>query len=134
MKSRINGIRVIPTEDEEQAFIVSWAKVNEGQYPELKLLYHIPNEGKRSGREGARMKRLGLRRGVPDLCLPVARGKYHGLYIELKAQDGRASQEQNEFIADLILQGYFARICYGADEATELIKLYLSGWGRADGK
>ncbi|MGN0989552.1 MAG: hypothetical protein ACI4N6_04505, partial [Eubacteriales bacterium] len=97
MKTHINGIRIIPTEDEEQAYIVSWAKINESRYPELKLLYHIPNEGKRSGREGARMKRLGLRRGVSDLCLPVARCGFHGLYIELKAQDGRATAEQNEF-------------------------------------
>lgn len=125
MKSHINGIRVIPTEDEEQAFIISWAKINENRYPELSLLYHIPNEGKRSEREGSRMKRLGLRRGIPDLCLPVARGKYHGLYIELKAQDGRVTKEQNEYISDLVRHGYYARICFGADAAVKTIEKYL---------
>lgn len=127
MKTHINGIRIIPTEDEEQAYIVSWAKINESRYPELKLLYHIPNEGKRSNREGARMKRLGLRRGVSDLCLPVARCGFHGLYIELKAQDGKATAEQNEFIRDVLGQGYYARVCFGADEAVMVIEDYLKG-------
>lgn len=127
MKTHINGIRIIPTEDEEQAYIVSWAKINESRYPELKLLYHIPNEGKRSGREGARMKRLGLRRGVSDLCLPVARCGFHGLYIELKAQDGKPTIEQNEFIKDVLGQGYYARVCFGADEAVMVIEDYLKG-------
>lgn len=127
MKTHINGVRIIPTEDEEQAYIVSWARIHESRYPELKLLYHIPNEGKRSNREGARMKSLGLRRGVSDLCLPVARCGFHGLYIELKAQDGKATAEQNEFIRDMLGQGYYARVCFGADEAVTVIEDYLKG-------
>ena len=126
-RARINGIRVIPTEDEEQQFICSWAALMESHYPELKLLYHIPNEGRRSGREGARLKRMGLRRGAADLCLPVARGKWHGLYIELKALDGRATDEQKQFISDVSAQGYLGRICFGADEAVKLIERYITG-------
>lgn len=60
-------------------------------HPELQLLYHVPNEGKRTWRTGARLKSEGLKPGVPDLCLPVARGKYHGLYVELKRRDQRAT-------------------------------------------
>ena len=126
-RARVNGIRVIPTEDEEQQFICSWAALMESRYPELKLLYHIPNEGRRSGREGARLKRMGLRRGAADLCLPVARGKWHGLYIELKALDGRATDEQKQFISDVSAQGYLGRICFGADEAIKLIERYITG-------
>ena len=125
MKTHINGIRIIPTEDEEQAYIVSWAKINESRYPELKLLYHIPNEGKRSGREGARMKSIGLRRGVSDLCLPIARGIYHGLYIELKSLDGKLTKEQNEFLAAVREQGYCGFACYGGVSAVKVIEQYL---------
>lgn len=125
MKTHINGIRIIPTEDEEQAYIVSWAKINESRYPELKLLYHIPNEGKRSGREGARMKSIGLRRGVSDLCLPIARGIYHGLYIELKSLDGKLTKEQNEFLAAVREQGYCGFACYGGESAVKAIEQYL---------
>lgn len=46
---------------------------------------HIANEGKRSARNGAALKRMGLRKGFPDLFFPYARGGYHGLFIELKA-------------------------------------------------
>lgn len=120
-----DGIRLIPTEEEEQCFVISWAEVNEYRYPELKLLYHVPNEGKRSGREGAKMKRMGLRKGVSDLCLPVARGIYHGLYIELKALDGRITKEQNEFLAAVREQGYCSYACYGGESAVKAIEQYL---------
>lgn len=127
MKSSVNGIRVIPTEDEEQAYIISWCNIMSARYPELSLLYHIPNEGKRSGREGAKLRRMGLRRGVSDLCLPVARCGYHGLYIELKAKDGRATAEQKKFIEEVGREGYLARLCFGADEAVKLIEDYICG-------
>lgn len=120
-----DGIRLIPTEEEEQRFVISWAEVNEYRYPELKLLYHIPNEGKRSVREGARMKRIGLRKGISDLCLPVARGIYHGLYIELKVLNGRITKEQNEFLAAVREQGYCGFACYGGVSAVKVIEQYL---------
>lgn len=126
MKARTkDGIRIIPTEDEEQTFVMSWAEVNMGRYPELKLMYHIPNEGKRSKREGARMKRLGMRKGVSDICLPVARGDYHGLYIELKALDGKPTTEQKDFLAAVREQGYCGFVCYGGESAVEVIERYL---------
>ena len=62
------------TELTEQQAVMEWAEYQTGRYPELKLLYHIPNEGKRSVVNGANLKKAGLKKGVPDLCLPVARG------------------------------------------------------------
>ena len=97
-----------------------------GARPELNLLYHIPNEGKRSVKTGARMKAEGLKKGVPDVCLPVARGGCHGLYIELKRQrGGTVSELQKEWITALTEQGYKAVVCRGADEAIKVIKEYL---------
>ena len=74
-------------EDLEQAALISWAEAYERIYPELALLYHIPNGGKRDRIVAAKLKAQGVKPGVPDLCLPVPRGKYHGLYIEMK--DGK---------------------------------------------
>lgn len=113
-------------ESEEQEAVVTWAMLSAGRYPELKLLYHIPNEGARSITYANQLKRMGLRRGLPDLCLPVARGKFHGLYIELK-RNGKCkiSEEQQSWINDLSEQGYKAIICYGADETIRAIKTYL---------
>lgn len=119
--------RIMPTEDEEQTWLLSWAEINEYRWPELGLLYHIPNEGKRTAASGARLRRMGLRRGVPDLCLPAARGRYHGLYIELKAVGGRATAEQKEFIEALCEQGFFAVVCVGGEAAARMIVDYLEG-------
>ena len=72
------------TESQLQIQIFEWAQLMTGKYPELSLLYHIPNEGKRSIYYGAKLKREGLKSGVPDICLPIPKGQYGGLYIELK--------------------------------------------------
>lgn len=75
------------------------------------------------------MRAEGLRRGVPDICLPVARGGYHGLYIELKRlHGGRVSPEQLEWIDALNQQGYCACVCKGWEAAAAEIGKYL-GWG-----
>lgn len=118
----------IPTESAEQQTLFQWAKMASGKWPELELLYHIPNEGKRSYKTGARLKAEGLRSGVPDICLPVARGGHHGLYIELKrVRNSRVTKAQLDWIEALVAQGYVAAVCRGCDEAIELITGYLSG-------
>ena len=66
-------------EAEEQAALFRWALLSRGRIPELDLLFHIPNGGSRHPREAANLKRQGVKAGVPDLFLPIARGKYHGL-------------------------------------------------------
>lgn len=112
-------------EDIEQQMVFDWAEVMECRYPCLSLMYHVPNEGKRSKATGARMKRMGLRRGVPDICLPVARGGFHGLYIEMKAVGGRATKEQCEYLDALREEGYFVAICVGHKAAQKTILGYV---------
>ena len=53
------------SESEEQQALFRWAQFVAGRYPELKMMYHIPNEGKRSAACGARLKAEGLRPGGP---------------------------------------------------------------------
>lgn len=118
----------VPTESNEQQTLFEWAGRMEGKWPELKMMYHIPNEGKRSAKTGARLKAEGLRTGVPDICLPVARDGHHGLYIELKRRkNSRITKDQLDWIAGLVEQGYVAAVCRGCDEAISLITDYLSG-------
>lgn len=117
----------VPTESVEQQRLFDWAKRESGRWPELELLYHIPNEGKRSRKTGARLKAEGLRKGVPDICLPVARCGCHGLYIELKrTRGGRVTKDQLDWIDDLTKQGYMAAVRLGWEEAAEMIEKYLS--------
>ena len=113
-------------EYQEQRAVFDICKRLEMQYPELKLLYHIPNGGRRDAAEAANLKRQGVRPGVPDMCLPVARGGYHSLYVELKRRDGgRLSEHQKQFIHELQAQGNAAVVCHGAREAVDLIIKYL---------
>ena len=74
------------SEHEHQKAVIEWAEVKSGQYPELRLLYAIPNGGHRHKAVAAKLKAEGVKPGVPDLCLPVRRGEYSGLYIEMKAK------------------------------------------------
>lgn len=114
------------SEDQEQVAIMQWSILARQQYPELKLLHHIPNERKCSLQQGRYMKRKGVKSGVPDLCLPVPRGGYHGLYIEMKREKGgRLSPSQKWWLAELEKQGYKAVRCNGFEAAAAEIKKYL---------
>ena len=109
----------LSSEELEQAAVVSWCDVK--SIP----IVHIPNEGKRSVGYAARLKRMGLRPGFPDLFIPLARGIYHGLFIEMKYAGGRASGAQEGWLRLLSREGYAVSICYGFDEAKRIIEKYL---------
>lgn len=115
-----------PTEEQEQAYVIQWRDLMVNQVPELSLLFHIGNGGLRSKPEAVRFKRLGVKPGVSDLMLPVARHGYHGLWIEMKRQhDGKLSKPQKEWIDDMRKQGYKAERANGADEAIAILQEYL---------
>ena len=115
------------TEAQEQEALFRWAAFAEGKWPALSLLYHIPNEGKRSAANGAALQRQGLRAGFPDICLPVARGGYHALYIELKRFGEKPSKKQRDWLEDLREEGNAATWCCGWAAASEIISKYLKG-------
>lgn len=115
------------SEAQEQSRLIAWA--NEvsrlGVYPELSRLYAIPNGGRRDKAEAAHLKRQGVKSGVPDLHLPVARGNYHGLYIEMKVGKNKPTQNQKEWISALKASGYAVEVCYSAAAARQIIIAYL---------
>lgn len=113
-------------EDYEQKLIFEWA----AYYPVLHWLHAIPNGGKREPREAARLKAQGVKAGVSDIFLPLPMSGYHGLYVEVKRrkQDGtsKVSKKQKLFHVDMIAQGYRCEVCYGANEAIDIIKEYAN--------
>lgn len=111
----------------EQSQLMKWACFEAGKYPELTLLFHIPNGGSRNKIEAANLKKQGVKAGVPDLCLPVPKGKYHGLFIEMKAGKNKATEKQKEWLNNLRKQGYCTALCYGFEEACDVILKYLKG-------
>ncbi|MFV0519754.1 MAG: VRR-NUC domain-containing protein [Lachnospirales bacterium] len=115
-----------PLESVEQKLLFEWAKVVSNKHKELNLMYAVPNGGSRNRIEAANLKKQGVKAGVPDICLPVARNGFNGLYIELKRQKGsRTSPEQKEWIEQLEQQGYKAVICFGFDEGKKVLEEYL---------
>jgi hypothetical protein len=126
MKRRefVNNVTV--KESDEQRTLFEWATLMEPRLPELRKLYAIPNGGLRNKAVAVRLAAEGVKRGVPDTCLPVARKGYHGLYIELKRRKGgRLEPEQKDWIDFLTEQGYKAVVCRGFDEARLVIEDYL---------
>lgn len=118
------GRLLVPLEQDEQIALFEWSAAFESRHPELKLLFHIANSAGRL----SNFRYAGVKRGVLDLCLPVARGGYHGLFIELKRRKGgKISLEQSWWIDHLFAQGYLCDVCYGWDEARETLLKYLSG-------
>ena len=86
------------SEAQAQAAVFDWARWEQSQTPVLKAMYHAANEGKRSVRAGADLKRQGMKPGVSDICLPYAAGGFNNLYIELKVGSNKATEEQLTFI------------------------------------
>ena len=119
-------------ESDEQKALFEWVSLQWRARPELSLLFHIPNGQKLAGNKAhrakaaMRLKKEGMRPGVPDLMLPVPRGIFHGLFIEMKRKDGGVvSGEQKAWIKALADQGYRAMTCNGFDEARAAILEYL---------
>ena len=116
----------LDTEHREQANLIQWAALNRVKYPELDLLFAIPNGGHRHPVVAAKMKAEGVKAGVPDLQLPVPRGVYIGLFIEMKRKvGGVVSKKQAEWREALSAVGHCVRVCHGWEDAVKTITQYL---------
>lgn len=113
------------SEHDEQAALVDWADWNAGRWPELSSLFAIPNGGKRDALTGERMRQEGVKPGVPDLMLPIPRGRYHGLFLEMKTTTGRCSVPQLAWHHQLAKHGYLVVVARGWQQAAAAIQAYL---------
>jgi hypothetical protein len=123
------------SEDEIHRACVQWADAQSGAMPELNALFHPPNGGARDGRTGARMKALGAKAGVPDLCLPVVKpiledGQKRSagaLWIELKSQSGRLRDTQKTWRDRLLEHGHAWALCRSLPDFQVCITDYVAG-------
>lgn len=114
------------TEHDHQNRLFGWLEHHKGDHPELAMAYAIPNGGKRDIVTAKRLKAEGVKAGVPDVHLPVARGGYHGLWIEMKVGDNRPTPQQIAWLAMLKEQGHDTAVCYTWQEAVDKILAYIS--------
>lgn len=125
----------VPLEHDEQAALFTWAEKAKAQLPELAELFAVPNSGGYKGGFKSnigiaqRAKREGVKAGVEDVMLLVARGGYHGLLIEMKRVNATPSDvkpEQREWHKIHIKRGFMVEVCKGAEEAKAVLISYLS--------
>lgn len=123
---RVARVKSVDREGLEQAALI---KELELRFPDVAaLIYHVPNGGHRHKMVAIKLKGQGVKAGVPDLVLPMARGGYFGLYLEFKAtppNDAAVSASQHAWIRRLNDQGYMAIVCRGHFDAMEQIRAYL---------
>jgi len=124
------------SEYDEQVAVMEWAERSSDCYPGLDLLHAIPNGGSRRvtvihGRnvplEAIRLKRAGLKPGVPDLHLPVEGGRYIGLWIEMKFGYNKPDPNQRVWLASLVKHGHKVVVCYSALDAIDVLTEYIEG-------
>ncbi len=119
-------MNITPLEHDEQKTLFQWAEWNLGRYPELKWMYAIPNGGLRNSVVAKKLKDEGVKPGVPDVCLPVPKRGYHGLYIEMKRKQGSTTSEfQKDWHTALRHYGYRVEVCNGFEKAQEALEEYL---------
>lgn len=119
MKTSLNKKVIYPSESEEQIRFISEIRLN---YKDC-LIFAIPNGGSRNIIEASRLKKEGIVKGIPDLCLIMPNNI---LFIEMKKQKGgRLSDSQKEIISKINKNGFDVIIGYGYLDALEKFKNYL---------
>ena len=113
------------SEHQHQAALIRWANMSTRTYPDLRWLFAVPNAAKRGPRLAAMMKAEGMKSGIPDLILPVPRGEFHGLAIEMKTEKGRVAPSQQVWLDGLSGLGWCTHVCRGWESAREVITDYL---------
>ena len=115
------------TEHQIQRSVIAWWGKHHDKFDlPINALFAIPNGGVRDMMTAVKLKAEGVRRGVPDLFLATSRNRAHGLWIEMKKEGGRISDEQHTMMDYLTQQGYLCEVCWSLDDATNAIKKYLS--------
>ena len=115
-------------ETRHQINVIRWSQqpAIRSRWPELALLFHIKNETSEGKERVATDRAMGVKKGVPDLCLPIPRGNYHALYIELKSETGRTSEAQEWWGKKLLENGNMWEVCHGWQSAVRTLEWYLS--------
>lgn len=89
-------------------------------------LFAVPNGGYRTPATAAKIKAEGALPGVSDLILLLARGKYHGLLIELKTDKGKQSEAQKEWQKLIEADGYKYVVVRSIEEFIKVVTDYLN--------
>ena len=133
------------SEHKEQRAVIDWAWIAARRWPQYAVTIEkkvngcyieipslpvvaIPNGGRRDKIGAVMLRAEGLRKGFPDLIVPIPIGEHVGLAIEMKKRDGIPSdikEHQKTWLDFLEQQGWKSIVCFGSDHAIEQIEKYL---------
>lgn len=116
-----------PTEHDEQAAFFTTCRWRAQQDRRYQSIFAVPNAGKRSVGALLYYKAEGLESGVPDVCIPVPAGNYHGAFIEFKRPGGKLTDRQKVWTSRLAANGYAVSVQYSAEEASSWLVKYFNG-------
>lgn len=122
------------SEHDDQVALFHWADLMLLTYPELEYMYanvngaklgYFRKNGKVISPQGIYTKMEGRKKGIPDITLPSARGGFFGLFVEMKHGKNKPTPEQVRVMEYLTSAGYKCAVCYGFDQARDVILDYL---------
>ena len=131
----------------EQCKFYNWCVTHQDaeELPDLDLIFAVPNGAHLAKGQGSKLIKEGMRKGVPDMCLPVPRAPFHGLWIEMKRPAikdykgkiiqtaGTSTEFQKKYKLRLDSLGYKVCVCYGKDEAKiAVLEYYNVDYGPKD--
>ena len=108
-------------EHQLQVACIQWFRLQHRK----RLIYAIPNGGKRGIVTAAKLKAEGVVSGIPDLHIAVANRFYHGLYIEVKVKPNAPTLSQKEMMNQLHANGYKCAVCYDLKQFMKVVNQYL---------
>ena len=109
------------TEAKIQSTMFQWFH---NEHPELRgLLFHVPNGGLRSKVEAARMKGMGVVKGIPDFCFLFSGRAW---FFEIKDAKGRATPDQETIHSTFRQHGFLVWIVRDLEHFQKLIKAIMS--------
>lgn len=96
----------IGPEDTQLIILMDWVRFNKLD----DFIWHTANERRCSPQHGAILKRKGQKAGVFDITVARASRGYHGMYLEMKSINGKLSESQNKFMANMYKEGYAVKV------------------------
>lgn len=107
--------------------VMEWIYANEQTHPVLQFAFHSPNEGMRGYRGQQAVAEMGVRKGVPDLMLPLPIiFASRGIALEFKVPGNPPTPEQAEFLLYLRECNWYADVLQDAYRAIDLLNRMLT--------
>ena len=93
------------------------------------LWCHVANERQTTMMRGGKLKKMGVKSGVPDILIFEGRGGFNGLAIELKFGRNKTTENQNHWLWGLFQRGWQTAVVTNFDEFQKIVDDYLAGEG-----